>query len=132
MSDVTSGQPPEGICSGCSRFAFLDGGYCTPCLIRYEREEREIEEREAAIAFDRGLWIDDDGGIRTHAVVRRTRLSSMSRRQLRDAARQLPHRCPGGRDCECCGPDCECGCRDECPVFIRFAIPILKSNPENQ
>ena len=29
--------------------------------------------------------------------------------------------CPGGRGCECCAPDCDCGCRNECPRF-RYVV----------
>ena len=34
-----------------------------------------------------------------------------------DIIRLEPGPCPGGRQCTCCGPGCDCGCRDACPVF---------------
>lgn len=39
------------------------------------------------------------------------------REVLDDEVRRSPASCPGGRGCECCAADCDCGCRDECPVF---------------
>ena len=30
---------------------------------------------------------------------------------------RVPRVCPGGRECTCCGPLCDCGCRDECPAW---------------
>lgn len=61
----------KGHCGCCYRFTDLVYGYCTPCLIAYEREEQSREENEASRSVDRGEWIDDDGGISTHEFGRR-------------------------------------------------------------
>ena len=29
-----------------------------------------------------------------------------------------PGWCPGGDGCTCCSPGCDCGCRDNCQVWI--------------
>lgn len=28
--------------------------------------------------------------------------------------------CPGGDDCTCCHPTCDCGCKDRCPAWARW------------
>ena len=37
--------------------------------------------------------------------------------------------CPGGDGCTCCRPGCECGCRDDCPVWraTEARLQLLKS-----
>ena len=34
--------------------------------------------------------------------------------------RAAPDQCPGGDGCTCCRPGCDCGCRDDCPVWRRL------------
>lgn len=33
----------------------------------------------------------------------------------------FPGECPGGDDCTCCAPGCDCGCIKDCPVAQRKA-----------
>jgi len=33
--------------------------------------------------------------------------------------------CPGGRSCECCAADCDCGCRDDCPEYQSLCRRML-------
>ena len=37
---------------------------------------------------------------------------------MADATKSRPDQCPGGRNCTCCGPGCDCGCVDTCRVYL--------------
>jgi hypothetical protein len=44
----------------------------------------------------------------------------------REEIEKDPRPCPGGLGCECCRPDCDCGCRDDCPRF-RYMLRMEKA-----
>ena len=41
----------------------------------------------------------------------------LSRQALRQMVEDSTAHCPGGEDCACCHPGCNCGCRNVCPRF---------------
>lgn len=48
-------------------------------------------------------------------------------RDLDDAVTRSPFGCPGGYGCTCCRAGCDCGCRDDCPVFRRLIAGELQA-----
>lgn len=40
-----------------------------------------------------------------------------TKRTLDKEVERSASKCPGGESCKCCGPGCDCGCRNECPKF---------------
>lgn len=38
---------------------------------------------------------------------------------LHGVVMRLPE-CPGGRGCTCCGEECDCGCVEACPVYLKW------------
>ena len=61
-------------------------------------------------------------------------MSDYSKLSDADLNRRDPRPCPGGPDCTCCRPGCDCGCRDDCPVFRamvrRERVRLNAADPE--
>lgn len=46
--------------------------------------------------------------------------------RLKKEIAESPEQCPGGSGCQCCRPGCDCGCRNECSLFIGLSAHRLR------
>jgi len=58
-------------------------------------------------------------------------MQPVTTRTLDDEVKRSPAKCPGGRYCECCGPRCDCGCRDACPKFRNLIAAQIRERDES-